>query len=452
MVRYEREFDAEESNEFYHKLLQRPPVFVASVDKPTGRLVIRMDPVVAGHQAAAHLVRGRGLDGDYAKTVKVEYSLSELSSMGEPLTKEFHVPNSDKYEETAVNGMELPLYSRQAKALTRMQSIEAGRVDFEESERSEHILNGVGWCLIGRATKSSPLKGGVLGDAIGSGKTVVTIALILADIEKARAESNVKEGKSGATLIVVPPGLVKQWDDERKKFTKNKLRSIIIDSTATLKRASVKELCEADMVIVHAGIMEERGKTATSRPYTELLSAKAKADTIPPAPQSGHREAPTIEGTWVRNMASGPAIYVGNNAKQKHRDEQAFYGHRYSEAIKKLRRKEFDGSDRGVPLEWFTWNRIVVDECHESLVSSAKQDVESKASDFKAQARRGAREFLGVGCTDSSLRPLLANRAVWGLTGTPLLETEARVTELANLMGGGSSKTKCFPKSHCSYS
>ena len=250
VTKFEREFDAIESNEFYHKLQRRPPVFQACADRKNGKLIISMNPVVAGHQAAAHLIRSRGLGDDYIRSVCVYYCLSELSRMGEPLTKEFHVPNSDAYVETHIESLELPLYPRQAKALTRMQAIESGLVEFNEEEMSEHILNGVGWCLIGRAARKNPLHGGVLGDAIGSGKTAVTIALILSKILEARESRCVAEGKSGATLIVAPPGLVQQWDDERKKFSQNKLNSIIIDSTDTLMRFSVKDICEADMVIV----------------------------------------------------------------------------------------------------------------------------------------------------------------------------------------------------------
>ncbi|KAL3944975.1 MAG: hypothetical protein SGBAC_000951 [Bacillariaceae sp.] len=424
---WEREYDNEESNAYYHRLFDRPKAFAVEVGRSQGTIAFRMNPHVAAHRAAAQL------GGEETGSVEVEYCLSELSSMGEPPTSDFHVPNSDSYIETTVNSMELPLYKRQAKALTRMQAIENGEVSFPEEERSEIVLPGIGWCLIAKAAKHSPLRGGVLGDAIGSGKTVVTIALILAGAEKARSRRNIQVGRSGASLIVVPPGLVQQWDDERKKFTKNKLRCIRVDSTLSLMKFSVEDLCNADIVIVPAGLIEEaKGK---KRPYTENLSKKASAPKIPQAPTYySQREAPTIEGTWVRNMSSGPEIYVGNKGKQKDRDSQAYYGHCYSEAIQKLRQKKFAPSERGVPIEYFTWERLIIDECHETLVTG--KGLESNSADFKATARRGAREFLGVAETIISKRPLIAETGVWGLTGTPLLETEARVTELANLMGG----------------
>mmetsp|Transcript_27872 Transcript_27872/g.57771 ORF Transcript_27872/g.57771 Transcript_27872/m.57771 type:complete len:696 (+) Transcript_27872:50-2137(+) len=407
-------------------LLKRPTAFKAEVSEKDGKLVLSMNPYVAVHRAAAIL------GGEETDSVDIEFCLSELSSMGEPDTKDFRVPNSDEYSPTDIPELELPLYPRQAKALTRMMDIESGKVSFSEEERSEHILPGVGWCLIGKALKTSPLRGGVLGDAIGSGKTVVTIALILKGAEYARANRNVFEGRSGATLIVVPPGLVKQWDDERKKFTKNRLKCIIIDCTEKLKQVSKEDICCADIVIVPAGIIEEsKGKL---RPYTEHLQKKAKSKPIPSAPKShSQREAPTIEGRWVRNMSSGPEIYVGNKGNQKYRDNQAYYGHCYAEAVQKLRQQKFGSKERGIPLEYFTWERIVIDECHETLVTNKGYETQAE---FKETARRGAREFLGLAQTNVSKRPIVAATGVWGLTGTPLLETEARVTELANLMGG----------------
>ena len=147
---FERFYDPEESNEYYQvciplldpfficrlwvcvltchlqfyaqRLLNRPTAFQVSVDKAQGKLVVCMNPYVAAHRAAAHL------RGENTGSLDIDYCLSELSSMGEPDTKVFHVPNSEAYEETTITGMELPLYKRQAKALTRMLDIESGKV------------------------------------------------------------------------------------------------------------------------------------------------------------------------------------------------------------------------------------------------------------------------------------------------------------------------------------
>ena len=123
-----------------------------------------MNPYVGAHRAAAIL------GGEDTDLVEIEYCLRELSSMGEPDTKDFRVPNSDEYSDIKISDLELPLYTRQAKALSRMLDIENGGVQFAEEERSEHILPGIGWCLIAKSSKKSPLRGGVLGDAIGSGE------------------------------------------------------------------------------------------------------------------------------------------------------------------------------------------------------------------------------------------------------------------------------------------
>lgn len=67
----------------------------------------------------------------------------------------------------------------------------------------------------------------------------------------------------------------------------------------------------------------------------------------------------------TERTASGPEIYVGNKGNQRTRDAQAYYGQCYAKAIEKLREKNFRPSERGVPIEYFQWERVVIDECHE---------------------------------------------------------------------------------------
>jgi hypothetical protein len=54
---------------------------------------------------------------------------------------------------------------------------------------------------------------------------------------------------------------------------------------------------------------------------------------------------------------------------------------------------------------------------------------------YKEKNRRAGRELLGITTKNPSHRPLIFRKGIFGLTGTPLLDSSSRLTELANLMG-----------------
>ena len=98
-----------------------------------------------------------------------------------------------------------------------------------------------------------PVRGGILCDQIGFGKTATTIALIKAQLsqpeiprqEWAGVWPDEKEGlfdASKTTLIFVPSHLLEQWAQEIKKFLpKNKLKIISAlnsDSKMGLKKST----------------------------------------------------------------------------------------------------------------------------------------------------------------------------------------------------------------------
>ena len=70
-------------------------------------------------------------------------------------------------------------------------------------------------------------------------------------------------------------------------------------------------------------------------------------------------------GTLHRSVRRGPNPNPNPNPTP---NQAALFTARYAEALALLRAKAFKAADKGVPLEWFTWERIIIDECHESLV------------------------------------------------------------------------------------
>ena len=89
---------------------------------------------------------------------------------------------------------------------------------FIEEEVAEAILPTLGWRAQGMAQRPIRVRGGVLADQVGYGKTTITLGLIDATHKKAKkiVEKLEDENFHGyfpvkATLVVVPPHLTRQW-------------------------------------------------------------------------------------------------------------------------------------------------------------------------------------------------------------------------------------------------
>jgi len=301
-----------------------------------------------------------------------------------------------------------------------MLSIEDSNTEFQELEMSEFEMPGsTGISLVARATRTRTIAGGVICDAIGAGKTVVSIAIILAGLEEARRVRNDPKrppNQTGATLVVVPPALIDQWESEFKKFTED-VKVLKLYGNKELANINVKDIMEADVVICPIDILESAG-------YMESL-LKAAGDEVSDVPTlpayTGQIEQTEARGTWIPATSADPYSGANNSNNQKRRNQSAYFTHVYSSAIETLRQKKFQPKDH-VPLEFFRWERIFVDEIHESLCTSkaemavALEKEKASKGRFKEKNRRAGRELLGITQKDTSKRPLIYRKGLFGLT------------------------------------
>jgi len=183
---WERRSDPGASRRYYLALQTAPQAFELLVNLTQGYLQVNVLPEVVCHHAAHQLIsaRGEGLE----REVVVHFRLSSLLSQVDPKLDMFKVYSCDDEEPTFVQLKRThKLYARQQKALTKMLAIENRETSFEEIEMSEHSMPGdTGWSVTAKATFMTTVCEGVIADAIGSGKTVVSIDIILSGLKAAR--------------------------------------------------------------------------------------------------------------------------------------------------------------------------------------------------------------------------------------------------------------------------
>ena len=312
---YMRKSRPEESRQYYKKLQAAPKAFQFALNKKLGQLKVSYFPEVAAHHAARFLLEGRGDRSRLEDGLEVAYRLSDIAQQSDPEFSPFKVfACTDEMPTDVCLKEPFQLYERQQKVVTKMSMIEQGNVEYEELEMSEHEMPGsTGFSLISKASRTRSISGGVIADAIGAGKTVISIALILQGLKEARASRRFPR-RTSASLVVVPDALVSQWKSEIEKFTTG-VKVLCIYETKDILKTSVQQIMEADVVICTIDILQIKG-------YTDNLSSKSGLEKkagdsmkkIPDLPKNmGQQEKPGINGVWVPATSQDPYGRGANN-------------------------------------------------------------------------------------------------------------------------------------------
>jgi len=204
-----------------------------------------------------------------------------------------------------------------------------------------------------------PVRGGLLADVTGSGKTAVALALVVANGHTTPHDSLMTPledqlyFRSRATLVVTPNHLSQQWLQEMNKFLLLKhFKVVFVTNLREFKRVTLAELLEADLVMTTDVFL-------TSKRYTDEVAHQARCLI----------KFPFVEHEAAASIANPLAWRI------------AVHGTGF----------EHEGC---VPLESIKWSRLILDEIHTFFQPDRKPRV---------------------------LPPLTACFH-WGLSGTPMFQ------------------------------
>lgn len=241
---------------------------------------LAMNPATLMHRALSRLPSRAS-----SEKPLLDWRLSRIDPTLTPYNLPEYRLSSNRHDVEADNPsmFKLELRKEQKRSLTWMLNQEAENVEpFVEEEVSEASLSALEWCAEGRARQTHIVRGGVIADAVGYGKTAISLALIAAQKAKERNEpakadkAAEDEGfiKTGATLIIVPPQLCKQWQSEVSKFAGKSLSVHVIYSKTDLNKTTIKMLQNVDILIMSVSVYKADS-------YFESLAAFAAANPIP---------------------------------------------------------------------------------------------------------------------------------------------------------------------------
>ncbi|KAJ7623135.1 hypothetical protein FB45DRAFT_980127 [Roridomyces roridus] len=274
--------DPVQAGKYERSLKKRPSPFVTQLkldDNGTGTVRVGFNAPSLIHRALARLPTANRTE---QPTVSWRLNTNYTPSASQNLPKFVIASNKLDKQHAQPPHFKLDLRKEQLRSLQWMVQQEAPDAPFfMEEEISEAILHPLGWRAEGRAQRPVRVRGGVLADAVGYGKTATTLGLIHCNYKSVKQEFDRMgrvDGKIAlkATLIVVPPHLVRQWESETKKFTGKTFKVVALSTVANLNHYTIEDFQEADIIIVASTLSK-------SQAYADNLQGLAANGVLPSA-------------------------------------------------------------------------------------------------------------------------------------------------------------------------
>lgn len=175
------------------------------------------------------------------------------------------------------------------------------------------------------AVLKTRFRGGCLCDGVGTGKTVVALALAA---QRQRPELDLPGDLlvSTGTLVLVPVNIPLQWSQEASKFFPA-LRVVVLSSMRDVRAHTIREILTADIVITTPNLLRNRA-------YLDQMEELVKATLHDP-------DIDRRDGSWHRSLRS------------------------CSRSVKRCSR-----TDLPPFVELIMFKRLIVDEMHEYVVQN----------------------------------------------------------------------------------
>ena len=284
--------DPQQAAEYEQALKCRPAPFIVRWKREAnmGKFLIAINPSTLVHRALAHLsptMHTAGATGELLNTSwKIvshdEKSVEQLPKSFELKSNRFNAPASQPPKWSK----KYPLRPEQLRSLGWMIEQETTKEPFIESEVAESLIPRLGLRMDGKVEVKKTVRGGIVADQVGYGKTAISIGAILANqipfpSEKESAVLKpVRAIPTRATLVVVPSQLMRQWPREVEKFSeKGALKTVVVKTVADMTALTAKCVMNADVVIVATSVFR-------SKLYFDRLAKLAGTKTMPD-PKSG---------------------------------------------------------------------------------------------------------------------------------------------------------------------